>query len=138
MSISTTTTWKVYQTIIDNEHIYHVSLFDMEGRPVRCLTSMYDNVPIAVIIHIIGHGDWIYFDTALKYLPTTTLPRILNHWRFYKADTEEETNYVKKILYTAFIQASALMQRINEEHTCVCGNPNHGASRCQNTKYTEM
>jgi len=131
MSLTISNIWRLYQTVIDEKHIYYVSIFKLEGIPVRCLTSMYDDAPIAVIMYIIGYGDYIYFDNSLKYLSSTTLPRVLNHCKY-------SNDYEEKLLSSAFVQASNLMHQINNNEICVCGKPNHGASRCENMKYIEM
>ena len=133
------TTWRVHQTIFDDAgNIYNVSLYKLDGLPVRTITTMYDDSPIGVILHVFGHGDWIYFDNALKYATTSTIPRILNRWRTYSADTVEETEEFQEMLSKAKIQASDLMYRINNQEFCTCGQLNHGSSRCQNGKYCEM
>jgi hypothetical protein len=133
------TTWRVGQTIIDDTGgIYHVALYKLDGLPVRTITTMYDDSPIGVILHLFGHGDWIYFDNALTYATASTIPRILNRWRTYSADTVEETDEFQEMLSKAKIQASDLMYRINNQEFCTCGQLNHGSSRCKNDKYCEM
>ena len=133
------TTWRVGQTIIDDAgNIYNVSLYNLDGLPIRTITTMYDNSPIGVIIHLLGKGDWIYFDNALTYATKSTISRILNRWRTYSSDTVEETEEIQHMLYKAKIQASDLMYRINNQEFCTCGQLNHGSSRCQTGKYCEM
>jgi hypothetical protein len=128
----TTTTWRVGQTIIDDTvGIYNVALYKLDGLPVRTITTMYDDSPIGVILHLFGHGDWIYFDNALTYAIKSKIPRILNHCKTYEPE-------VKEMLSNAKTQASDLMYRINNQEFCTCGELNHGSSRCQTGKYCEM
>ena len=132
-------TWRVHQTILDDAgNIYNVALYKLDGLPVRTITTMYDDSPIGVILHLFGLGDWIYFDNALNYAKKSAIPRILNRWRTYSSDTVEETEEFQALLLKAKTQASDLMYRINNQEFCTCGNLNHGASRCQNDKYCEM
>jgi|LauGreDrversion4_2_1035121.scaffolds.fasta_scaffold02224_18 hypothetical protein len=132
-------TWRVHQTIVDDAgNIYNVALYKLDGLPVRTITTMYDDAPIGVILHLFGLGDWIYFDNALKYKTTSTIPRILNQWNTYSVDRTEETEEFHDLLKKAKTQASDLMYRINNQEFCTCGQLNHGSSRCQNGKYIEM
>lgn len=132
-------TWRNGQTIVDNAgNIYNVSLYKLDGLPVRTITTMYDDSPIGIILYLFGLGDWVYFDNALKYATTSTIPRILNRYRTYSSDTVEETDEFQELLLKAKTQASDLMYRINNQEFCTCGQLNHGSSRCQNDKYCEM
>jgi hypothetical protein len=109
MAISTTTTWKIGQHIFDTD-IYHVSFYHLHGIPVRCLIS--NNVPVGVIFHILGYGDWIYFNSNSVAI-TSTIPHILNQWNQHKEITKEETERVQEILSRAHVQAVELMNQIN-------------------------
>jgi len=109
MAISTSTTWCVGDLIVDKDENYNVSLFQLGGIPVRCLTVENDDVPIAVIIHVLGHGDWVFFNIPYS---RSMIPRIINKWMLHKESTVEETARVQEILSKAHTQASKIMAEI--------------------------
>ena len=111
MAISTSTTWCVGDLIVDKDENYNVSLFRFGGIPVRCLTVEDDDVPIAVIIHVLGHGDWVFFKTP-EYYSMSMIPRILNKWTLHEESTVEETKRLQEILSKAHDQASKIMAGI--------------------------
>jgi hypothetical protein len=111
MAISTTTTWKIGQRIVDTDVIYHVSFYKLDGIPVRCINSIH-NFPVGVIFHILGHGDWIYFNSN-SVASSSTIPRILNQWYLHKESTDIETKQVREILSTARAQAAEIMKKLN-------------------------
>ena len=92
MTILATSTWKLGDIIFDIENIYHVSFYKLDGIPVRCI--MYEDNPIGVIFHILGHGDWIYFNSK-TIASNSTIPRVLNQWNMYTAETPEKTEELK-------------------------------------------
>ena len=109
MAISTATTWCVGDLIVDKDQNYNVSLRRLGGIPVRCLTIEDDDTPIAVIIHVLGHGDWIFFHIPYS---RSIIPRILNKWALHQESTVEETERVHEILAKAHTQASKIMESI--------------------------
>ena len=111
MTISTTTTWKLGQHIFDTDDIYRVSFYHLDGIPVRCLMTRYDNFPVGMIFHILGHGDWIYFNSN-SIANSSILPRVLNKWKTYTAETSGETERLHEILSKAYVQAAKLMNQI--------------------------
>ena len=111
MAISTATTWCVGDLIVDRDENYNVSLYRLGGIPVRCLIIEDDDTPIAVIIHILGHGDWVFFDKP-EYYSRSMIPRILNKWALHQESTVEETERVQKILSKAHAHASKIMVNI--------------------------
>ncbi len=109
MAISTSTTWCVGDLIVDKDENYNVSLFRLGTIPVRCLTVEDDNTPVAVIIHVLGHGDWVFFNIPYS---RSMIPRILNKWMLHQESTPEETERVREILEKAYVQASGIMECI--------------------------
>jgi hypothetical protein len=112
MAISTSTTWCVGDLIVDKDENYNVSLFRLGGIPVRCLTVEDADTPIAVIIHVLGHGDWVFFNMP-EFYSRSMIPRILNKWSLHKESTVEETERVQEILSKAHGQASKIMASID-------------------------
>ena len=98
MAISTSNTYQLGEIISDNQDTYYVSFYRLEGIPVRCITGMYDETPVGIIFHILGHGDWIYFNSNTVAI-NSTIPRILNLY------TEE----IQPIFVKAINQARYLM-----------------------------
>jgi hypothetical protein len=112
MAISISTTWCVGDLIVDKDENYKVSLYRLGTIPVRCLTIDDDDTPIAVIIHILGHGDWVFFNMP-HYYSRSMIPRILNKWALHQESTVEETERVQAILSKAYNQASKIMASID-------------------------
>ena len=112
MAISTSTTWCVGDLIVDKDKNYNVSLHRLGGIPVRCLTIENDDTPIAVIIHVLGHGDWVFFNES-EYYSRSMIPRILNKWTLHQESTHEETMRVQDILSKAQVHASKIMASIS-------------------------
>lgn len=112
MTISTATTWCVGDLIVDKDDNYSVALCRLDNIPVRCLTVEDDNVPIAIIIHVLGHGDWVFFELP-EYYSRSMIPRILNKWALHQESTLEETARVQEILSKAYVKAAGLMKRIS-------------------------
>ncbi len=111
MAISTATTWCVGDLIVDKDENYNVSLYQLDCIPVRCLMVEDDDMPVAVIIHILGHGDWVFFSLPTDY-SRSMIPRILNKWSLHQESTVEETERVQDILSKAYAKASEIMARI--------------------------
>ena len=111
MAISTSTTWCVGDVIVDKDDNYNVSLFRLGTVPVRCLTVEDDDTLVAVIIHVLGHGDWVFFHMP-HYYNRSMIPRILNKWALHQESTVEETERVQEILAKAHTQASKIMESI--------------------------
>ncbi len=111
MAISTETTWCVGELIVDKDETYNVSLYRLGTIPVRCLVIEDDDTPVAVIIHILGHGDWVFFDKS-EYYSRSMIPRILNKWALHQESTVEETKRMQEILAKAYTQATGIMKRI--------------------------
>jgi hypothetical protein len=109
MAISTSTTWCVGDLIVDKDENYVVSIYRLGTIPVRCLTVEDDNTPVAVIIHVLGHGDWVFFNIPHS---RSMIPRILNKWQLHQESTVEETERVQEILSKAYTQATGIMERI--------------------------
>ena len=109
MAISTSTTWCVGDLIVDKDENYNVSIYRLDGIPVRCLTIEDDDTPVAVIIHILGYGDWVFFNIPYS---RSMIPRILNKWALHQESTVEETERVQEILAKAHTKASGIMERI--------------------------
>ena len=103
-------TWNIGEMIVDKNVNYDVSIYWLDGIPVRCLTTS-DDIPIAVIIYVLGHGDWIFFNpSTFDYM--SMIPRILNKWHMHQESTYEETKRVQEILSNAYAQAAEIMDRI--------------------------
>jgi hypothetical protein len=113
MTISISTTWCVGDVIVDKDENYIVSLYRLGGIPVRCLMIGDDDTPIAVIIHVLGHGDWVFFNIPHS---RSMIPRILNKWMLHQESTVEETKRVQEILSKAHAQASKIMASISENN----------------------
>jgi hypothetical protein len=113
MAISTSTTWCVGDLIVDKDENYNVSLYRVGTIPVRCLTIEDDDTPVAVIIHVLGHGDWVFFNLP-EYYSRSMIPRILNKWALHTEATVEETERVQEILSKAHAQAEGIMARITK------------------------
>ena len=111
MAISTSTTWCVGDLIVDKDENYNVCLYRLGGIPVRCLMVEDTDTPIAVIIHILGHGDWVFFNMSENY-SRSMIPRILNKWSLHQESTVEETERVQEILSKAYGQAYKIMECI--------------------------
>ena len=92
------TTWKNGEIIYDNYENYEVVTRQMNGKPVRFLTVEDDTVPIAVILHLFGRGDWVWFDPAYLSTSKSMIPTILNNWTKYQGSTQEETVRMQKLL----------------------------------------
>jgi hypothetical protein len=108
-------TWKNSELIFDTEDIYHISFYKLDGIPVRCIISMYDDFPVGVIFHILGHGDWIYFNSN-SVASNSTIPRVLNQWNMYTAETSEETERMKTILSNVYDYAKNITYRMNKKY----------------------
>ena len=110
MAISISTTWCVGDLIVDKDENYNVIIYRLGGIPVRCLAIEDTNTPIAVIIHVLGHGDWVFFNIPHS---RSMIPRILNKWTLYEESTVEETERVQAILTKAYNQATKIMASIS-------------------------
>jgi len=119
-----TNTWVPSELIYDKEDTFMVSEYSLYGQPVRCLIPEQEDLPVAVIIHVLGHGDWVFFNPYAHYLRSSMIPRILN-----KMDLVEDGE-LKTILTSAHKQASDIMHNIIEREFCFCGEPKYGAKHC--------
>jgi hypothetical protein len=111
MSISTLTTWAVGQTIsLDVD--YTVGIYIINGIPIRCLFNQTSKIPCAIILHVLGYGDWIYFH---NFTPIKKNSRVLNHWQTYQGKTIKETQEVHQLLISKLYYAKSIMKKINAE-----------------------
>jgi hypothetical protein len=112
MTISILNTWAVGQTISCSDVTYTIGLIAINDVPVRCLIVPYTNIPCAIILHVLGHGDWIYFHRSA---PSKEFPRILNNWQTYQGTTIKETQEVQQILISKLYYAIRIMKKIIAE-----------------------
>lgn len=104
-------TWNIGEMINDKDDNYDVCIYLLDGIPVRCLMTSGNDIPIAVIMYVLGHGDWIFFKSE-KDIYKSIIPRILNKWHMHKESSFEETAHVQEILSKAHAQSARLMERI--------------------------
>lgn len=90
--------WKEGEIIYDKDENYEVVTRELSGNPVRFLTVDEDTAPIAVILPLVGRGDWVWFDPSYLSTAKSMIPTILNNWANYQGTTEEETVRTQKLL----------------------------------------
>jgi hypothetical protein len=130
MEISTANTWKVGQKITCSDIEYQVEIYKLDGIPIRCLADPSTPIPCAIIMHILGHGDWTYFDDfSPRKNQREGFPRVLNDWREQGGFTLEETIQIQENLTSALRQAIYLFEQINQREICTCRRPRH-EGRC--------
>ena len=91
-------TWEEGEIIYDKDENYQVVTRDLFGKPVKFLTVEEDNIPIAVILHLLGRGNWVWFDHSYLSTAKSMIPTILNNWENYQCTTEEETVRTRYVL----------------------------------------
>ena len=108
MEISTKTTWAVGQQLYYSGIMYKVGIYKLHGIPIRCLQSQFTTIPCAIILHIIGHGDWVYFIENTENNPYEDFPRVLNNWHTFRDSTCEKTIQLQSKLVMALQQAKKI------------------------------
>ena len=111
MTISISTTWAVGHTISCLDKEYTVGICNINGIPIRCLFDPSTKMPCAIILHILGYGDWVYFHTCI---PSKEFPRVLNNWQLYRGNTITETQEVHQLLIYKLYYAVRIMKKITE------------------------
>ena len=71
-------TWKVGDSIHGVNISYTVGITTINSMVVRCLFLPEENMPCAVIWHIIGHNDWVFFSDTCEENHRLGVPQILN------------------------------------------------------------